>query len=82
MSEEYIQLGSPLRDAAADPNAAPAHIQLGTRLRDAAVDPRPEDYQAPVRGADGKPVSVQALSPRSGNPPYVNGAPYEAPAAG
>lgn len=81
MSDEYIQIGTPLRDAAADPNAAPEETQLGTKLRDAAVDPRPEDHQAPVKGGDGKPVSVQAVSPRSGNAPYVHGAPYEAPAA-
>lgn len=75
MSGEFIQLGSPLRDAAADTNAEPTHIQLGTPLRDAAVDPRPEDYQAPVKASDGRTVSVQAVSPRSGNPPRVDGDP-------
>lgn len=59
------------------------YIQLGTPLRDAAVDPRPEDYQAPANagkpGPEGNPhgpnvVSVQAVSPRSGNPPFVNDA--------
>lgn len=58
------------------------YIQLGTPLRDAAVDPRPEDFQAPTNagreGQSGNPhgptvVSVQALSPRSGNPPHVDG---------
>lgn len=81
MSEEQIQIGSRLHDAADPEGTSAQHIQIGSRLRDAAVDPRPEDYQAPVRGSDGKPVSVQALSPRSGNPPYVNGASYGAPAA-
>lgn len=78
MSSEHIQIGSRLRDASADPNE-PEEIQLGTKLRDAAVDPRPEDYQAPVRGTDGKPVSVQAMSPRSGNPPFVDGAKWVEP---
>jgi hypothetical protein len=66
------------------------YIQLGTPLRDAAADPRPGDYQAPVNsgipGPDGNPhgpnvVSVQALSPRSGNPPFVNGARWVPPVA-
>lgn len=81
MSDEFIQLGSPLRDAAADPNAAPDQIQLGTKLRDAATDPHESDYQAPVSGGGGKPVSVQAVSPRSGNPPHVNGEPWAPPVA-
>lgn len=60
------------------------NIQIGTPLRDAAVDPQPGDHLAPVNagfpGSDGNPhgpnvVSLQALSPRSGNPPYVNGRP-------
>lgn len=45
MSDEKIQIGSKLQDAAADPNAAPEHNQLGTKLRDAAVDPKPGDRQ-------------------------------------
>jgi hypothetical protein len=73
MSAEHIQIGTKLRDAAADPNAADENIQLGTPSRDAAVDPRPGDYQAPVSGESGQPVSVQALSPRSGNPPLLDG---------
>lgn len=53
---------------------------------DAAVEPQPGDYLAPVNagkeGPEGNPhgpnvVSVQALSPRSGNPPFVNGARWE-----
>ncbi|MFE5837222.1 hypothetical protein [Arthrobacter sp. NPDC056493] len=81
MSDDYIQLGSQLQDAAADPNATPVEVQLGTKLRDAAIDPQPGDYQAPVRGTDGHPVSVQAVSPRSGNPPFVNGARWSPPEA-
>lgn len=58
--------------------------QIGTPLRDAAVDPRPGDHLAPVNagkpGSDGNPhggyvVSVQAHSPRSGNPPFVRHGP-------
>lgn len=75
MSGEEIRIGTELQDAAADPNEVTEQF-LGTRLRDAAVDPRPGDHLPPVWGAAGGPVSVQALSPRSGNPPYVNGAPW------
>lgn len=51
-------------------------------LRDAAVDPSPGDYLPPVNAGTANPhgpsvVSVQALSPRSGNPPWVDGARYE-----
>ena len=80
MSAEEIRIGAELRDAAADPQQVTEQF-LGTRLRDAATDPRPEDHQAPVRNTTGGPVSVQALSPRSGNPPYDNGKPWTPPAS-
>ncbi|MHA7153963.1 hypothetical protein [Arthrobacter sp. TMN-50] len=60
--------------------------QIGSPLRDAAVDPHREDYLAPVNagpaGPGGNPhgsnvVSVQAVSPASGNTPFVSGQRYE-----
>jgi hypothetical protein len=53
-------------------------VHLGTPLRDAAVDPKPEDFLPPTYAGQANPhgphvVSVQALSPRSGLPPFVAG---------
>lgn len=55
---------------------------VGEPLRDAAVDPDQGDYLPPVNAGTADPhgpevVSVQALSPRSGKPPWVDGARYE-----
>lgn len=67
-----------------DPRDVDGTLQLGSPLRDAAVNPRPEDYGVPVNagkeGQKGNPhgpnvVSMQAVSPRSGNPPKVDGEP-------
>ena len=68
--------GTPLRDAAANPNDPTEPTLIGTPTRDAAVDPKEHDYQAPVNAGTDDPhgpnvVSIQALSPRSGNPPAV-----------
>lgn len=76
MSVEEYRVGAPLKDAAAKPEEV-TEIHLGTKLRDAAVDPRPEDHEPPVRGADGHPVSVQAVSPRNGKAPHVDGQPWD-----
>lgn len=59
MSNEHIQIGTKLRDAAVDPQPGDyrpvttdrdesvenAGFQVGSKLRDAAVDPRPGDYK-------------------------------------
>jgi hypothetical protein len=59
-------------------------VRLGGALRDAAVDPRKSDFLPPVNagmpGAEGNPhgphvVSLQALSPVSARPPYIDGRP-------
>ncbi len=85
---EYTQGLIPLHPygyyAVTAPAAAPiAEEWFATSpLRDAAVDPHQGDYLPPVNAGTADPhgpkvVSVQALSPRSGNPPYVDGARYE-----
>lgn len=68
--------GTPMRDAAANPDDPKGPTLIGSPNRDAAVEPRPHDYQPPVNAGTDDPhgpnvVSVQALSPRSGNPPAV-----------
>lgn len=68
--------GTPMRDAAANPDDPKEPTLIGSPNRDAAVEPRPHDYQPPVNAGTDDPhgpnvVSIQALSPRSGNPPAV-----------
>lgn len=66
----------------ADPRTPTTRI--GTPIRDAATDPRPGDHLPPVNAGQADPhgphvVSVQALSPRSGNPPAVHPHPDNTP---
>lgn len=60
-------IGTPIRDAAADPDAPQNHFHQGTRLRDGAVDPREGDYLGPpnagAEGELGNPHGPNAVSP-------------------
>lgn len=60
-------IGTPIRDAAADPDAPENHFHQGTRLRDGAVDPRDTDYLGPSNagkeGEDGNPHGPNVVSP-------------------
>lgn len=66
-----------MRDAAAQPERdSQLTVGVGTPLRDASVNPEPGDQDPPVNAGTDDPhgpnvVSVQAASPRSGNPPAV-----------
>lgn len=61
------QIGTPIRDAAADPDAPENHFHHGSRLRDGAVDPHEDDYLGPPNagtvGEAGNPHGPNVVNP-------------------